>query len=141
MRHHPLQRAWLVPLVVAFGVAGCAESVGVGSYTVTYRANTTGVATIDSITYSNGTGVCFANCNGDSTMVLVSSPSATYSTWLTVPSGSIVEAHLYGSGTAAGTAQFTAVWTTATGALKGDSVTTATTAGTKFTLDIPKRTL
>lgn len=141
MRHHRLPLRWLVPLGVALGVASCAENVGVGSYTVTYRANVTGAATLDSITYSNGTGVCTANCNGDSTLILVSRPSATYNVWITIPKGSIVEAHLYGTGTTAGPAQFTAVWMTATGAITGDSVTTTTVPATKFTLDITKRTL
>ena len=94
-----------------------------------------------SITYSNGTAKCTANCNGDSTLVKVTAPAATYSTWLVIPSGSIVLAHLYGQGTAAGTAQFTAVWMTANGGLQGDSVTATTAAGTAFKLDIPKMVL
>jgi hypothetical protein len=139
-------------------VATCAESVGVGSYYVTYRANTRQIfknaagadsivvyATLDSMTYSNGTGKCTANCNRDSTLVKVTSFSAvgpvTGSVEVVVPSGSIVEGHLYGTGSIAGTAQFTAVWTTATGAIRGDSVTVTTTPAAKFVLDIPKRTL
>ena len=142
MRHHRLQpRAWLVPLAVAFGVASCAETVGIGSYTVTYRAKTTGVATIDSILYSPGTGKCTTICNADSSLTKVSNPSVTFSTELVVPSGSVVEAHLYGKGTAAGTAQMTAIWMTANGGIAGDSSTATTAVGTAFTINIAHRVL
>jgi hypothetical protein len=163
MRHHRLQpRAWLLPLGLAIGLASCAESTGIGSYTVTYRANattivkTTGgqdsiigglpvrvtVATLDSVTYSNGTSKCITNCNSDSTLVKVNTPAATYSTELVIPSGSIIEGHLYGKGTAAGTAQFTVIWMTASGGLRGDSVTVTTAPGNAvFKLDLSKRTL
>jgi hypothetical protein len=162
MRHHRLPRAWLVPLGLALGLASCAESTGIGSFTVTYRANATTilktaggqdsivgglpvrvtVATLDSITYSNGTAKCITNCNSDSTLVKVNNPAATFSTELVIPSGSIVEGHLYGKGTAAGTAQFTVIWMTATGGLRGDSVTVTTAPGnTVFTLALTKRTL
>ncbi len=43
MRHHRLPLAWLAPLGLAIALASCAENVGIGSYTVTYRAKTTGV--------------------------------------------------------------------------------------------------
>lgn len=162
MRHHRLPpRAWLVPLGLALGVATCKESVGIGSYTVTYRADVrdivqkTGggdsivgglpvrvnIGTIDSITYSNGSAKCTTNCNGDSTLVKVSNPSVTFAVSSVLPSGSLVEAHLYGSGTVAGTAQFTAVWMSATGGLSGDSATATTAAGVKFQINIAKRTL
>lgn len=157
MRHHRLQpHAWLVPLAVAFGVASCAETTGIGSYTITYRATTTQTfkkvvaltdsivtyATLDSITYSNGTAKCVTSCNGDSTLTKVTSPAANYSTELTVPSGSTVLAHLYGSGTATpGPIVFAVVWMTANGGIQTDSVTATTAAGTKFQLDLAKRTL
>lgn len=142
MRRHRLQpRAWLVPLAVAFGLASCAESVGIGSYTVTYRALTTGVATIDSILYSPGTGKCTTTCNADSSLTRVANPSATFSTELVVPSGSVVEAHLYGKGTAAGTAQLTVIWMTATGGVSGDSATATTVAATAFKIDLAHRVL
>ena len=141
MRHHRLPPAWLASLGLAIALASCAENVGIGSYTVTYRAKTTGVATIDSILYSPGTGKCTSSCNADSTMRKVINPSVTFSTELVVPSGSVVEAHLYGQGTAAGTAQMTAIWMTATGAVSGDSGTAQTAAATAFKIDLAHRVL
>jgi hypothetical protein len=147
MRHHRLQlHTWLVPLSVVLAAASCDVTTNPGSFFVTYRANfTPGIATIDSILYSPGTGKCVTTCNKDSTFNKVSSPALSaqgiYSIEVTVPRGATLEAHLYGSGTAAGTAQFTAIWMTASGTLSGDSVTTTTAAATKFALDIAKRTL
>ncbi len=146
MRHHRLPpAAWLVPLSLALAVASCDVTNPPGSFYVTYRANLLGVATIDSVLYSPGTGKCVTTCNADSTFVKVTTPGLSaqgiYSVELTVPNGATVEAKLYGNGTATGNAKFTVVWMTATGTLAGDSVTTATAAATKFELDIPKRTL
>ena len=146
MRHHRLQlHTWLVPLSVVLAVASCDVTTDPGSFFITYRANLLGVATIDSVLYSPGTGKCVTTCNADSSFVKVTTPGLSaqgiYSIELTVPKGATLEAHLYGSGTATGNAQFTAIWMTASGSLSGDSVTTATAAATKFALDIPKRTL
>ena len=146
MRHHRLPLlAGVVSLSLGLAVASCSVSTDVGSYYVTYRANLLGVATIDSVLYSPGTGKCSTTCNADSSLVKVTKPGLSalgiYSVELTIPSGATLEAHLYGAGTAAGTAQFTAIWMTASGALRGDSLTTSTTAATKFTIDIAKRTL
>ncbi len=99
------------------------------------------MATIDSILYSPGTGKCTTICNADSSLTKVANPSATFSTELVVPSGSVVEAHLYGHGTAAGIAQLTAIWMTATGAVSGDSSTATTAATTAFSIDIAHRVL
>jgi hypothetical protein len=147
MRHHRLPlHTWLVPLGVVLAVASCDVKTAPGSYFVTYRANLPGgIATIDSVLYSPGTGKCTSTCNADSSFFKVTNPTlnsqGVYSAQLFVPRGATLEAHLYGSGAAAGTAQFTAIWMTAAGALSGDSVTTTTAAATKFVLDIPKRTL
>jgi len=141
MRHHRSQLRWLAPLGLAIGLVSCGDPVGVGSYTVTYRANTVGVATIDSILYDNGTGECTTSCNADSTMVKVSNPSTTYRNSIVMPAGSTIEVHLYGSGTAAGTAQLTVIWMTPTGGISGDSATATTAAAAKFTIDLSKRTL
>jgi len=141
MRHHRSQLRWLAPLGLAIGLASCGSPVGVGSFTVTYRARTVGVATIDSILYDNGTGKCATNCNADSTMVKVSNPSTTYANSIVMPAGSTIQVHLYGSGTAAGTAQLTMLWMTPTGGVTGDSATATTAAATKFTIDIAKRTI
>jgi hypothetical protein len=147
MRHHRLplfSGLGLLGLVIA--VASCNVSTDVGSYNVTYRVNMPGsIGTIDSILYSPGTGKCLSNCNADSTLIKVTSPALSaqgiYSIEQFLPSGATVEATLYGNGTAAGTAQFTVIWMTASGSVRGDSVTAGTSAGAKFTLDIPKRTL
>lgn len=146
MRHHGLQlHTWLVPLSVVLAVASCDVTTNPGSFFVTYRASLLGVATIDSVLYSPGTGKCVTTCNADSSFIKVTNPGLSaqgiYSIELTVPNGATVEAHLYGSGTAAGTAQFAAIIMTASGTLSGDSVTTATAAATKFALAIAKRTL
>jgi hypothetical protein len=142
MRLHRLHlRTWLVPLGVALGLTSCGDPVGVGSFTVTYRANTVGVATIDSILYDNGTGGCATSCNADSTMVKVVSPSTTYRNSIVMPAGSTVQVHLYGSGTAAGTAQLTMLWMTPTGGITGDSATATTAAAAKFTIDLSKRAI
>ena len=170
MRHHRLPLiAGVVALGFGLAVAGCDASTSVGSYNVTYRADvsntvkTTGgqdsviggltvvtpIATIDSILYSRGTGKCAASCNADSSLIKVTNPAASnrgvYAIEQFLPSGATVQATLYGrsAGAAAGTAQFTVVWTTASGTVRGDSVTaqTATPAGTAFTLTLTKRTL
>ena len=167
MRHHRLP---LLPCVVAVGfalvMAGCEASTSVGSYDVTYRANVANVvqtagghdsvigglpvlftvATIDSILYSPGTGKCTTTCNADSSLIKLTSPAVSRgisSTELFVPSGATVQATLYGKSVAAGTAKFVVIWMAASGFVRGDSVTTATssTAGTAFTLSINKRTL
>ncbi len=142
MRHHRLPLlAGVVALGLALAVAGCEVSTSVGSYYITYRANLLGVATIDSILYSPGTGKCKTTCNADSSLVKVTTPALSalgiYSTELTVPNGSTVQATMYGSGTAAGTAQLTVIIMTATGNITGDSVTATTAPATKFTLAIP----
>jgi hypothetical protein len=132
MRHHPLHRsAWLVPLSVVLAAASCSSTTEIGGYVVTYRANVVGAATIDSIRYSNG----------DTTFTKVTSPSTTYAVSLTLAPGKWVEAHLYGLGTAAGSAKFTAVWMTATGVLAGDSTIVTTTPATRFTIDVARRQL
>jgi hypothetical protein len=146
MRHHRLPLlTGLVALGLAFAVASCSVSTDVGSYSVTYRANLLGVATIDSVLYSPGTGKCLSNCNADSTLIIVTKPAlnaqGVYSTELFLPAGATVQATLYGAGTATGTAQFTVIWMPASGTVRGDSVTVGTAAGTKFQLAIAKRTL
>jgi len=112
--------------------------VGTGTYTGN-------VATIDSVLYSPGTGKCTTTCNADSSLVKVTKPALSalgiYAVELTIPSGAVLEAHLYGAGTATGTAQFAAVWMTASGAMRGDSLTATTAAATTFRIDIAKRTL
>lgn len=147
MRHHrsPLLTG-LVALGLAFAVASCDVTTTPGSYNVTYRANIPGgIATIDSVLYSPGTGLCVTTCNADSTLNKVTGPSLNaqgiYAIEEFLPSGATVQATLYGNGTAAGTAQFTVIWMTATGVIRGDSVTVSTSAGAKFQLDIPKRTI
>jgi len=142
MRHHRLRpRTWLVPLGVVLALASCSDNVGVGGYTVTYRANVTGIATIDSVLYDNGKGRCTASCNADSTLVKVTAPSAAWVVTLSVASGGLVEVHLYGSGTAAGSANLVRLWMTATGDIAGDSVTATTLPAIKFTADLASRHL
>ncbi|MGA2383214.1 MAG: hypothetical protein ABSG61_07220 [Gemmatimonadales bacterium] len=146
MRHHRLPLlAGAVSLGLAFAVAGCDVSTSVGSYYVTYRVNMLGLGTIDSVLYSPGTGKCTSSCNADSTLNRVTNPSLTslgiYSIELFLPSGATAQATLYGSGTAAGTAQFAVIWMTASGTIRGDSLTAATAAATKFSISIPKMTL
>jgi hypothetical protein len=103
------------------------------------------IGTIDSILYSPGTGKCLSNCNADSTLIKVASPALSaqgiYAIEQFLPSGATVEATLYGNGTAAGTAQFAVIWMTASGSIRGDSLTAATTTGQKFTIVLAKRTL
>ena len=166
MRHHRLPLfAGVATLGLALA-AGCNVSTSTGSYDVTYRANvsnvvqTTGgkdsvigglpvlftVATIDSILYSPGTGKCLSNCNADSTLIKLTNPAVSRgiaSVELFLPSGATVQATLYGKSAAAGTAAFVVVWMTASGAIRSDSVATATsaTAGTPFSLTLNKRTL
>jgi len=166
MRHHRLPLLTGVAVLgLAFVLGSCNVSTDVGSYSVTYRANvsnitqTTGgqdsvvggqpvyhaIATIDSILYSPGTGKCLANCNADSTLIKVTNPAANaqgiYPIEQFLPSGATVQATLYGSGTATGTAKFAVIWMTASGTVRGDSVTVGTAAATKFTLVLNKRTL
>ena len=146
MRHHRLPLlAGLVALGLAFAVASCNPTTSVGSYDVTYRANLLGIATIDSVLYSPGTGKCLASCNADSSLIKVTSPALSaqgiYVAELFLPAGATVQATLYGSGTAAGTAQFAVIWMTASGFVRGDSLTATTTAATKFTISLSKRTL
>jgi len=146
MRHNRLPLlAGAVSLGLALAVAGCNPTTSVGTYNVTYRVNMLGLGTIDSILYSPGTGKCLTNCNADSTLTRVSAPALNalgiYDVELSLPAGATLQATLYGAGTAAGTAQFTALWMTASGFLQGDSLTAATAAAAKFTIAIPKRTL
>ena len=146
MRHHRLPLlAGLVSLGLAFAVASCSVSTSVGSYDVTYRANLLGIATIDSVLYSPGTGKCTTTCNADSSLIKVTAPALSaqgiYAAELFLPAGATAQATLYGSGTAAGTAQFAVIWMTAGGTVRGDSVTATTTAATKFKIDLAKRTL
>lgn len=139
MRRHPLHLStWPVLLGIALAAAGCSSSTDVGGYTVTYRVgiDSTGIATIDSVLYDNGTG----------TMLKVTAPSVTatlpWAVSMVVAPGASVEGHAYMSGVTAGhTAKFVAVWMTATGALSGDSTSATTAAATKFTMDLAKRTL
>ena len=146
MRHHRLPLlAGVVALGLALAVAGCNVSTNVGTYDVTYRVNMLGVGTIDSIYYSPGTGKCTSSCNADSTLDVVRTPAlnalGVYDVELSLPSGATLQATLYGSGTAAGTASFTALWMTASGYIQHDSLSATTAAATKFTIAIPKRTL
>ena len=146
MRHHRLPLlAGAVSLGLAFAVASCNPTTSVGTYNVTYRVNMLGLGTIDSILYSPGTGKCLSSCNADSTLNKVSTPALNalgiYDVELSLPAGATLQATLYGAGTAAGTAQFTALWMTASGFMQGDSLTSATAAATKFSIAIPKRTL
>jgi hypothetical protein len=139
MRRHPLHLcAWPVLLGAALAIAACSSTTEVGGYTVTYRigidSNT--VATIDSVLYDNGAG----------TLLKVTSPAVTktapYAVSLTVSPGATIEGHAYLSGVVAGhTAKFVVVWTTAAGALSGDSTNATTAAATKFTMNLTKRTL
>jgi len=132
MRRHLLPSlALLVPLGVVLMVASCAESTDIGGYTVTYRVNTVGVATVDSVKYDNGTG----------TLVKVTAPATTWTVNFVVPSGSTVEAQAWAQGTAAGTAKLAVIWMTKPGALAGDSTSAATAAGTALTMSLAKRTL
>jgi len=147
MRHHRLPLlAGVVALGLALAVASCEVSTNVGSYDVTYRANLPGgIATIDSVLYSPGTGKCTTTCNADSSLIKLTSPAVNaqgiWSTELFLPSGATAQATLYGSGVAAGTAQLTVIWMTASGTIRSDSTTVATVAATKFTLSLSKRTL
>ncbi|HXY68505.1 MAG TPA: hypothetical protein VEH62_03585 [Gemmatimonadales bacterium] len=147
MRHHRLPLvAGVVAVGLALAVASCDVSTSVGSYNVTYRASgLTGIATIDSVLYSPGTGKCTTTCNADSSLIKVTNPAINaqglYSIELFLPAGATVQATMYGNGTAAGTAQFTVIWMTASGTIRGDSTTATTAAATKFSLAIPKFTL
>jgi len=147
MRHHRLPLlAGVVALGLSLAVASCSVSTSVGSYSVTYRVNMPGgIGTIDSILYSPGTGKCTTTCNADSSLIKVTSPAlnaqGVYPIEVFLPSGATVQATLYGSGAAAGTAQFTVIWMPASGTVRGDSLTTATAAATKFQIAIPKFTL
>lgn len=146
MRHHRLPLlAGAVTLGLSLAVVGCNPTTSVGTYNVTYRANLLGVGTIDTLYYSPGTGKCLSNCTSDSTLTFVLSPALNalgiYDVELSLPAGATLQATLVGHGTAAGTAQFTALWMTASGFMQGDSLTATTAAATKFTISIPKRTL
>jgi hypothetical protein len=112
-------------------VASCDSTTAIGGYTVTYRVNSVGAGTLDSAKYDNGTG----------TMVKVNTPATTWTVNFTVPTGSTVEAHVWGTGTAAGSAKLVAIWMTATGTVAGDSTTAATANTTKFTIDLGPRHL
>ncbi len=143
MRPHPLRpRTWFVPLALVLVVNSCGEVAGPGGYTVTYRANLAGIATIDSIYYGNGSGKCTSNCTADSTMQRLVAPAvpATNPSWVVILSnvapGGTLEVHLFGNGTTAGMAKLVRLWMTAEGALSGDSVTATTAAGVKFTADL-----
>jgi hypothetical protein len=143
MRRHSVHpRNWFVPLVVVLVVNSCGEVAGPGGYTVTYRANLAGIATIDSIYYGNGSGKCTSNCTADSTMQRLVAPAvpATNPSWVIILSnvapGATLEVHLFGNGTNAGTAALVRLWMTAEGGLSGDSVTVTTAAGVKFTEDL-----
>jgi hypothetical protein len=152
LHHRQLKHLWLVPLSLALAVASCDVSTSPGSWYVTYRVHavllktngldsTAAIATIDSLYYSPGSGKCKTTCTADSTFVRVLTPSPTFSTELTVPDGGTVEAHVFFRGLLAGTAQFTAIWMTATGSVFGDSVTATTAVGDTLHLDIPKQSL
>jgi len=133
--------ALIVPVCIALAAGSCSTPTDVGGYAVTYRAFLTGIATIDSVYYDNGTHHCATNCTTDSTLVRVVAPaSANLTVVLTnvAPAGSM-EVRLWGSGTAAGTANLVRVWMTATGVLVGDSVQATTVAATKFELLLPAR--
>jgi hypothetical protein len=138
--HHLERRAWLVPLALVIGVASCDVSTSPGSYYVTYRAAIAGVATIDSVFYNPGSGKCVTTCNADSSLVKVTGGSS-FEAELTVPNPATVEAYFYGHGTAAGTAKLVVVWSTAKGAVQGDSATATTAAGAAFSITIPKRSI
>ena len=146
MRHHRLPLlAGAVSLGLAFAVTSCTPTTSVGTYNVTYRVNMLGLGTIDSILYSPCTGKCLASCTADSTLNKVSTPALNalgiYDVELSLPAGATLQATLYGAGTAAGTAKLTALWMTASGFMRGDSLTASTAAATKFSIAIPKRTL
>jgi len=138
MRHHRSQLRWLAPLGLAVGLVSCGDPVGVGSFTVTYRATIAGVATIDSILYDNGTHQCATSCSRPDTFLV---RTTSRSTSIVMPAGSTIEVRLYGSGTAAGTAQLTMLWMTPTGGMTGDSATATTAAATKFTISLARRTI
>jgi hypothetical protein len=148
MRRHSMHpRTWFVLLVLVLVVNSCGEVAGPGGYTVTYRANLAGIATIDSIYYGNGSGMCTSNCTADSTMQRLVGPTvpATNPSWVVILSnvapGATLEVHLFGNGTNAGTAKLVRLWMTVEGALSGDSVTVPTAAGVKFTQDLGPRPL
>ncbi len=136
MRPNPL----IVPLSVALAAGSCSSPTDVGGYTVTYRAFLNGIATIDSVLYDNGTHQCTSRCNADATMVKLNNPSPTWSVVLSTvaPTGSM-EVRLYGSGTAAGTANLVRIWMTATGVLAGDSTQITTAPAMPFQLLLPAR--
>ena len=139
MRRHPLQLcAWPVLLGVALAIAACSSTTDVGGYTVTYRVgiDSAGIATIDSIKYDNGLG----------TLVKVASPAVTpaapYAVSLTVSPGASVEGHAFVKGMRAShVVKFVVVWTTATGALAGDSTLHTVADTTRFAMDLTRRTL
>jgi hypothetical protein len=131
MRRNTFATRSLVVALSLVAVAGCSTIQDVGGYTVTYRSNVTGIATIDSALYDRGNG----------TFQKVTAPAANWFVSVTVKPGGSVGVQLYGAGTAAGTAQLTAIWMTATGDVSGDSVTATTAAATKFTATVANRTL
>ena len=148
MRPHPSRpRPWFVSLALVLVVSSCGEVAGPGGYTVTYRANLAGIATIDSIYYDNGSGRCTSNCTADSTMQRVVAPAipATNPSWAVILSnvspGATLAVHLFGNGTNDGTARLVRLWMTAEGALAGDSVSAPTATGVKFTEDLAARRL
>ena len=76
MRHHRLPLlAGAVSLGLAFAVASCNVSTSVGSYNVTYRVNLLGIATIDSVLYSPGTGKCRRRATRTRPSVKVTNPA------------------------------------------------------------------
>ena len=135
-RHH--SSAWPVLLGAALVIAGCSSSTEIGGYTVTYRIgiDSTGIATIDSVKYDNGTGTFVKVTNPAVT------PTAPWAVTVTLPPGASIEGTAYLSGVvAAHTAKFVVLWMTATGALSGDSTSATTAAAAKFALTLAHRTL
>ena len=131
MRRNTFALRSLVVALSLVSVAGCSSIEDVGGYTVTYRANVTGVGTIDSVLYDRGNG----------TFQKVTAPAANWFVSVTIQPHGSVGVQLYGSGTAAGTRYLTAVWMTATGDVTGDSTSATTAAATKFSASVANRTL
>ena len=120
-------KTWLLPVGALVAIASCSDDVGLGGYQVTYRAAMAGVGTIDSVIYSDVAGH----------LVKVTAPAAPWTVAISTGAHPMIEAHLFGNGTAAGTANFVEVRMTATGTVTGDSTTATTAAATKFQVHLP----
>ena len=116
---------------IAAVVQGCGESTpaGPGRFVVTYRLDTTGSVAVDSVTYDDGHGV----------MLKVSLPATGWTLSLGVDAGGSVEAHAWGLGAAASSAQLKATWTGSGSSLQSDSSHVTFSAPQHFTLALAHR--